>query len=51
LGSGGAPITSERAVLAVLPDPDACYADANGDGVLDFFDISQFIIEFGSGCP
>jgi hypothetical protein len=47
----GPPTTSQRAVLGVLPDPNACYPDANGDGVLDFFDISQFIIEFGRGCP
>ena len=42
---------SAAATLAVLPDPDACYPDANGDGVLNFFDVSQFIIEFGRGCP
>lgn len=43
--------SSDAAALAVLPDPNACYPDANGDGVLDFFDISRFIIEFGRGCP
>ena len=47
----GEATTSEEVVLGVRPDPNACYPDANGDGVLDFFDISQFIIEFGRGCP
>jgi hypothetical protein len=50
-GISGLPLVTNRAVLAILPDPNACYPDANGDGVLDFFDISQFIIEFGRGCP
>ena len=43
--------TTPPVTLAVRPDPDACYPDANGDGVLNFFDVSQFIIEFGRGCP
>lgn len=30
--------------------PD-CAADLNGDGVLNFFDVSQFLSLFGAGCP
>ncbi len=29
----------------------ACVADLNGDGVLDFFDVSIFLTAFGAGCP
>jgi parallel beta-helix repeat protein/predicted outer membrane repeat protein len=28
-----------------------CPADMNGDGVLNFFDVQQFIVEFSRGCP
>ena len=49
--SSGPAAVTDQVVLGVRPDPNACYPDANGDGVLDFFDISQFIIEFGRGCP
>jgi WD40 repeat protein len=49
--SGADPITSSPAVLAVLPDPDACLADLNGDGLLNFFDIQAYIGLFGAGCP
>ena len=28
-----------------------CIADINGDGVIDFFDISGFIQAFAAGCP
>lgn len=45
------PVTSARAVLAVLPDPNACYADANNDGQLNFFDIARYIQLFNAGCP
>ena len=30
---------------------DVCDADVNGDGVLNFFDISAFIQAFTAGCP
>ncbi len=30
--------------------PD-CLADLNGDGVLDFFDVSQYLNLFSAGCP
>lgn len=45
------PVTTARAVLAVLPDPNACYADANNDGQLNFFDIARYIQLFNAGCP
>jgi len=28
-----------------------CTADLNGDGVLNFFDVSAFIAAFNAGCP
>ena len=45
------PVTSSQAVLTVLADPNACYADANNDGQLNFFDIAQYIQLFNAGCP
>jgi len=51
LGGLALSTATDQVILAVRPDPDACYPDANGDGVLNFFDVSQFIIEFGRGCP
>tara|TARA_E500000318_G_scaffold42553_4_gene40704 strand:+ start:878 stop:1651 length:774 start_codon:yes stop_codon:yes gene_type:complete len=38
------------AMLYTEPQPE-CAADLNGDGVLDFFDISAYINAFQSGCP
>ncbi len=29
----------------------ACEADFTGDGVLDFFDISAFLVAYAAGCP
>ena len=37
-----------------VPDPNeepACIADINGDGQLDFFDVSAYLQLFGLGCP
>lgn len=31
--------------------PSACPADLNGDGVLNFFDVSMFLTFFNAGCP
>ena len=45
------PVTSSQAVLTVLADPNACYADANNDGQLNFFDIARYIQLFNAGCP
>tara|TARA_R110000782_G_scaffold45706_5_gene101293 strand:+ start:15892 stop:17364 length:1473 start_codon:yes stop_codon:yes gene_type:complete len=47
-GSGS---ITNRVVLAVTPDPDACFVDVNGDGAVNFFDIQLFISFFGVGCP
>lgn len=39
-------------VLAGLGSPvGPCAADLNGDGVLNFFDVSEFIQSFSAGCP
>ena len=44
--------TSEQATLAIRgAGAPACTADLNGDGVLDFFDVSTFISAFNMGCP
>ncbi|MCC5823838.1 MAG: NHL repeat-containing protein [Phycisphaerales bacterium] len=37
--------------ILVLPDSEPCRADFNGDGLLNFFDVSAFINEFNLGCP
>jgi len=34
-----------------VASPNPCVADLNGDGVLNFFDVSAFLSEFASGCP
>ncbi|MBL4809102.1 MAG: S8 family serine peptidase [Phycisphaerales bacterium] len=34
-----------------IDEPDPCPADINGDGVLDFFDISAFLSAFGANDP
>lgn len=34
-----------------VASPNPCQVDLNNDGVLDFFDISQFLNTFGAGCP
>ena len=31
--------------------PEPCAADMNDDGVLNFFDVSEFLSIFSSGCP
>ncbi len=31
--------------------PEPCMADMNGDGVLNFFDVSAFLAAFSAGCP
>lgn len=56
-GSGGAGLP----LLGLLVDhgayehqPDAtpmCEADLNGDGLLNFFDVSAFLAAFSAGCP
>jgi hypothetical protein len=33
------------------PPVEACPGDLNGDGVLDFFDVSAFLSLFNQGCP
>lgn len=39
--------------ISLVSGPPACtnIADLNGDGVLDFFDVSAFLTAFGNGCP
>lgn len=43
--------TSSVSVVITEHVPPVCTADINGDGVLDFFDISAFLTEFTAGCP
>lgn len=40
--------TSPSAIIAIR---DPCVPDLNDDGELDFFDISEFLSQFSSGCP
>ena len=35
----------------VAGEPNDCPADFTGDGALDFFDLSAFLVLFGDGCP
>ena len=39
-----------NSVSVVITEFD-CIADINGDGIVDFFDISGFIQAFAAGCP
>ena len=43
--------STQPVVLALRPDPNACAADLNGDGVLNFFDVSVFLSAYSAGCP
>jgi hypothetical protein len=43
--------TSDAAVLAISGGAPVCGADLNGDGVLNFFDVSVFISAYNAGCP
>ena len=45
------PTLTHPVVLGIMTDPNACEADLNNDGVLNFFDVSQFIVNFSRGCP
>lgn len=38
-------------VFTTAAGPRVCEPDLNGDGVLNFFDISAFINAFSAGCP
>lgn len=48
---GGPETQSVPVVLAVLTDANPCVADLNGDGVLNFFDVSVFLSAYSAGCP
>jgi len=44
--------SSEEAIFAVRGSQEPeCIPDINGDGELDFFDVSAFLQAFGIGCP
>lgn len=43
--------TSSISVVITEYVSPVCTADINGDGALDFFDISAFLTEFSAGCP
>jgi len=44
-------ISSNSVLLAVREDPNACEADLNDDGLLNFFDVSAFLNAYNAGCP
>ncbi|MEX0876675.1 MAG: Ig-like domain-containing protein [Phycisphaerales bacterium] len=46
---GDPDVYSEPARVVIRVGPSECPADFNGDGALNFFDISAFIIAFGDG--
>lgn len=37
--------------IVEVASPNPCAADLNDDGVLNFFDVSEFLGVFGAGCP
>ena len=37
--------------IVEVATPNPCAADLNDDGVLNFFDVSEFLGVFGAGCP
>lgn len=47
----GLPTDNSSSVLLGSTAPPLCRADLNGDGSLDFLDISAFISAFGAGTP
>lgn len=64
LPDGGCAVLTEAVALAIggtyLGDgtdcataecPQPCLADLNGDGLLNFFDVSTYLALFNSGCP
>lgn len=52
VASNGDKQTSDEVILAVrgTQGPE-CTADLNGDGVLNFFDVSIFLNAYNAGCP
>ena len=52
IDSTGASEESVAAILAVRGDAaQTCTADLNGDGELNFFDVSVFLSAYSAGCP
>ena len=47
-GAGG--IEDVHGVVEIA-SPNPCQADLNNDGQLNFFDVSEFLSIFGTGCP
>ena len=44
-------VYSNPALVVLRVTPAACLADFNADGILNFFDVSAFVIAFGNGDP
>ena len=40
---------SDRQLRAYYGSPSSCTADLNGDGELNFFDVSAFLVAFNAG--
>lgn len=45
------PFTLDDFTMTGVGGDVPCPADMNGDGTLDFFDVSEFLSQFGAGCP
>jgi hypothetical protein len=43
--------TGENALVALVPQGGACDADLNTDGVLNFFDLSEYLALYSAGDP
>ncbi|MFG0315060.1 MAG: GC-type dockerin domain-anchored protein, partial [Phycisphaerales bacterium] len=44
-------VYSETAEVVLRVTAPACVADYNGDGVINFFDVSAFLVLFGDEDP
>ena len=43
--------SGDTSIRVFFAEPPACPADLNGDGLLDFFDVSAFLAAFNAGDP
>lgn len=51
LGVVGSPVYNSFLISVVNAPPAPCAGDANGDGTVNFADISTVLANFGSACP
>ena len=47
----GTSLTSNPAVLSLVAPPAPCNGDANGNGIVNFADITEVLSSLGASCP